>query len=1040
MVSLAQDLLDGPFPELAIKAPVRVATTAQVALFGLQVVDGQQLAEGDRVLVRAQADQKDNGIRIASASVWRRAADCDGARDLTNGTTIEVQQGAVFGGLKFVFRGGRAPVIGTDALTFVTEDVFGEGQLETYADTLTRAVRVQPGDQEVTLEPQAQRAGKFLFTRNDGTIGGAVGSDLMPLVDQAALDILQTAFISRGIRNFRTDFGASGSGDPASDDTAALRAAINSGYYVEVGETTNGYNFKQPTSGVLCDDLGGGKIIGIGLPRFKCLNKTSGTPGARPPFTGTIIRWLGKGSIFENIAFDLTHQTQAYQFRIGVLGDTGQAAFNRIGNLHFFNGNSGIYCYGNRNDIHDLFGYEMRGSMLNFDDTAEYNRLRGVRLRNCSGGIGIKGRANNNLLQDMKKWVEKDKYALVAYGVLGDFAIDQIGAIDAIYRQRARDGFYGGDICSHTANTFRNRCENIEASGLRDGGFTLNGYHNVLDGGYIHDSAASASAIVGENCFYMNVEIDNCKAGIQPRASFGGLSRNNYIINCVVTNCFEQGLFQVGENANRVWAPLQTYNDDPDYITYNNGVTNVIYNAYAPGGTTTTGSVPPTHTTPDVPVWDATEAERDPPAVAVTINLTTSVFSRSAHGLTANRPVVFQPGSTLPAPLVAGKTYFVVSPTTNTFRLALDTKTYDPVEIAAGATQAGTHTYKAPRGTQWIFRNAIPASETFTPRDNYVLGGLFQKNAGGDIVKASDGAIHLIGVAGANGLLSEGDPGTLRDSTNTIKLKGTSLDAGSVELSFDGLSPAYACGTTASSDGIVYTASSGGLLPARVPGLADQNPMITVTFNTTNTAGKRAAWDYPGYDPNVYDDFDSIPLPTLNVDGQGPLLIRQGNGMPYDLNAITAGVAMRFVRRTGLIAKAVSHRTTIRDGWYNIASDEPTRNALALFSGKTSFFVTGRITAKRAVHDASPTVNSVFTTKSWEVIFEVRRLQASVLTSINAASVVKTVKYQSDAAAAAWDIAIGSIATSTPRVTRPTIICTGAGAGAIEWSAELQVD
>lgn len=78
----------------AIKAPVRVATTANVAsLAGLLTIDGVGLADGDRVLVRAQSDTTQNGIYVAETGTWERSPDCDGATDLVKGTMVFVTNG-----------------------------------------------------------------------------------------------------------------------------------------------------------------------------------------------------------------------------------------------------------------------------------------------------------------------------------------------------------------------------------------------------------------------------------------------------------------------------------------------------------------------------------------------------------------------------------------------------------------------------------------------------------------------------------------------------------------------------------------------------------------------------------------------------------------------------------------------------------------------------------------------------------------------------------------------------------------------------------
>lgn len=95
MASTAIDRLDGLSSSTAIKGPCRVATTANITLSGLQTIDGVALAADDRVLVKDQTETVDNGIYIASIGGWRRSRDFYGARDVTKGTRVYVNEGAV---------------------------------------------------------------------------------------------------------------------------------------------------------------------------------------------------------------------------------------------------------------------------------------------------------------------------------------------------------------------------------------------------------------------------------------------------------------------------------------------------------------------------------------------------------------------------------------------------------------------------------------------------------------------------------------------------------------------------------------------------------------------------------------------------------------------------------------------------------------------------------------------------------------------------------------------------------------------------------
>jgi hypothetical protein len=82
-----------------IKQPVRAATTANVAsLSGNVVLDGITTAPGDRILVKNQTTASQNGIYVAAAGAWSRAADFDTGAFLDNGCIVAVGFGTANGG------------------------------------------------------------------------------------------------------------------------------------------------------------------------------------------------------------------------------------------------------------------------------------------------------------------------------------------------------------------------------------------------------------------------------------------------------------------------------------------------------------------------------------------------------------------------------------------------------------------------------------------------------------------------------------------------------------------------------------------------------------------------------------------------------------------------------------------------------------------------------------------------------------------------------------------------------------------------------
>ncbi len=119
MTSTTIDRIDGLSAALAIKAPVRVATTANITLSGEQTIDGISVVENDRVLVKNQTSSVNNGIYICEDTTWSRAKDFDGARDATKGTLVLVQFGSVNANSYWRLTNSTLPVVfGTDAITF----------------------------------------------------------------------------------------------------------------------------------------------------------------------------------------------------------------------------------------------------------------------------------------------------------------------------------------------------------------------------------------------------------------------------------------------------------------------------------------------------------------------------------------------------------------------------------------------------------------------------------------------------------------------------------------------------------------------------------------------------------------------------------------------------------------------------------------------------------------------------------------------------------------------------------------------------------
>jgi hypothetical protein len=89
-----KNYVDSQGTNLSWKAPVRAATTASITLSGTQTIDGQAVAVGDRVLVKNQTPQTQNGIYICQSGAWTRSPDASTWTQLV-GAVVPV--GSTFG-------------------------------------------------------------------------------------------------------------------------------------------------------------------------------------------------------------------------------------------------------------------------------------------------------------------------------------------------------------------------------------------------------------------------------------------------------------------------------------------------------------------------------------------------------------------------------------------------------------------------------------------------------------------------------------------------------------------------------------------------------------------------------------------------------------------------------------------------------------------------------------------------------------------------------------------------------------------------------
>jgi phage-related tail fiber protein len=123
-----EEYVDAVQQSLDIKNSVRVATTGNITLSGLQTVDGVSLSAGDRVLVKNQSTASENGIYdVVDGGSWTRSVDADTNDDVNSGMFAFVEEGSTNADAGFVLVTNDPITLGTTNLEFTQFN--GAGQV-----------------------------------------------------------------------------------------------------------------------------------------------------------------------------------------------------------------------------------------------------------------------------------------------------------------------------------------------------------------------------------------------------------------------------------------------------------------------------------------------------------------------------------------------------------------------------------------------------------------------------------------------------------------------------------------------------------------------------------------------------------------------------------------------------------------------------------------------------------------------------------------------------------------------------------------------
>jgi hypothetical protein len=223
-MSTIVDRQDGLSSSTAFKGPCRVATATNIVLQGLQVIDGVTLPAGERVLVVAQTDTRQNGIYACDTGLWRRTADFSRTDDVRKGTRVTITDGDTYARTTFQVTTANPIFVDTTGIDFTAV----EGRAVDVIDVATYAAATS------TYRPESAST----HIRVAGhTLAGDGGGSLWRLMDEVEDDepgqmvvtltddsVVRYGYVPEGDIN-ASAFGADGTG--AVDGHSSLQDVID---------------------------------------------------------------------------------------------------------------------------------------------------------------------------------------------------------------------------------------------------------------------------------------------------------------------------------------------------------------------------------------------------------------------------------------------------------------------------------------------------------------------------------------------------------------------------------------------------------------------------------------------------------------------------------------------------------------------------------------------------------------------------------------------------------------------------------------------
>jgi len=246
------DRIEGLSSSVALKAPVKAASTANVTLYGIPNAsdfDGITIAADDDVLLVSQTDSTENGIYTVKTGNWQRRSDFDGSGDVVGGTHVFVTNTGASTSSYYMVDGSGSVSIGTDNITFSVASINTLGSVSSLFSGLSSEDLIKyDGSNFIntkTLAGNYTLSGNNTLSGSNTVSGGVSVSGMASIPDASELTISSGVITPTASCHYVATEGGAGSDDidtitAGSDgDLLVLRASSDSNTVVIKHDTGN---------------------------------------------------------------------------------------------------------------------------------------------------------------------------------------------------------------------------------------------------------------------------------------------------------------------------------------------------------------------------------------------------------------------------------------------------------------------------------------------------------------------------------------------------------------------------------------------------------------------------------------------------------------------------------------------------------------------------------------------------------------------------------------------------------------------------------